>query len=54
MASSNLNEAMRIDEFCHKQSPPIPFIRAETRGVFASVFTDFGPSFTVFDVNGKL
>lgn len=34
------------------QSPPISFIRAETRGVFASVFTDFGPSFTVFDTDG--
>jgi len=34
------------------QSPPISFIRAETRGVFASVFTDFGPNFTVFDTDG--
>ncbi len=54
LTTANLAEAKRIDEFCHAQQPPIAFIRAETRGVFASVFTDFGPDFTVIDVNGEL
>ena len=53
LTSANLAESKRIDEFCHRQSPPIAFIHAETRGVFASVFTDFGPNFTVFDVTGE-
>jgi hypothetical protein len=48
----SLEESQRIDEICHKHSPPIAFIHAETRGVFASVFCDFGPSFTVIDVDG--
>eukprot|EP00798_Chlamydomonas_sp_ICE-L_P022623 gene22623-29766_t len=49
----SLAESKRIDAFCHAQSPSIAFIRAETRGVFASVFTDFGPKFTVIYVNGE-
>ena len=48
----SLEEAQRIDEICRKQSPAIAFIRAETRGVFANVFCDFGPSFNVIDVDG--
>jgi ubiquitin-activating enzyme E1 len=47
-----LAEALRIDEFCNAQSPAIAFIKAETRGVFASVFCDFGPAFTVYDTDG--
>ncbi|KAG1679642.1 hypothetical protein FOA52_006159 [Chlamydomonas sp. UWO 241] len=53
LVATPLAESKRIDEFCHKQSPVISFIRAETRGVFASVFTDFGPSFTTFDQDGE-
>jgi hypothetical protein len=45
-----LEEAKRVDSICH--SVGIAFIHATTRGVFASVFTDFGPSFTVVDVDG--
>ena len=53
VTSASLAESKRIDEFCHTQQPPIAFISAQTRGVFASVFTDFGPAFTVVDVNGE-
>lgn len=45
-----LAEAIRIDDFCHKNG--IAFIRADIRGVFGSVFCDFGPAFTVLDVDG--
>ena len=31
----------------------MPFIRAETRGVFGAVFTDFGRGFVVSDVDGE-
>jgi len=46
-------KSIEVDEFCRTQNPPIAFIRAETRGVFASVFCDFGPSFTVNDTDGE-
>lgn len=47
-----LKEALALNNFCHRNG--IAFIRADVRGVFASVFTDFGPSFTVADVDGGL
>jgi hypothetical protein len=50
LTDATLEEAKRIDAYCHSHG--IRFIYAQTRGVFASVFTDFGPSFTVFDVDG--
>jgi hypothetical protein len=53
LTDASLEEAKRVNEVCHAHSPAIAFIRVETRGVFASVFTDFGPSFTVFDVDGE-
>jgi ubiquitin-activating enzyme E1 len=31
----------------------IAFISADIRGLFANVFCDFGPEFTVFDTNGE-
>ncbi|WIA10070.1 hypothetical protein OEZ85_010280 [Tetradesmus obliquus] len=53
VTDASLEESKRIDEICHAHQPPIAFIRSETRGVFASVFCDFGPSFTVYDVDGE-
>lgn len=52
LTNASLEEAKRVDEVCRAATPPIAFIRAETRGVFASVFCDFGPSFTVYDTDG--
>ncbi|GJP35185.1 hypothetical protein CLOM_g19695 [Closterium sp. NIES-68] len=48
-----LDQAVEFDAFCHAHSPPVPFIRCDTRGVFGSIFCDFGPSFTVTDVDGE-
>ncbi|KAJ7533056.1 hypothetical protein O6H91_13G031200 [Diphasiastrum complanatum] len=48
-----LERAVEYNEFCHTHKPPIPFIRADIRGVFGSVFCDFGPAFTVFDTDGE-
>ncbi len=45
-----LKKALALNDFCHRSG--IAFIRADIRGVFASVFTDFGASFTVVDVDG--
>ncbi|GLI63113.1 hypothetical protein VaNZ11_006018 [Volvox africanus] len=49
--TATLAEAKRLDALCHGVGTA--FIWAQTRGVFARVFTDFGPSFTVYDVNGE-
>lgn len=46
-------DAVRFCDFCHAHNPPIAFIKAETRGLFASAFCDFGPSFTVTDTDGE-
>jgi ubiquitin-activating enzyme E1 len=52
LTTAGLEESKRVDEICRAASPPIAFIRAETRGVFASVFCDFGPAFRVIDTDG--
>lgn len=52
LTDASLADSKRINEVCHSSQPAIPFIRVETRGVFASVFTDFGKDFTVYDVDG--
>ncbi|GAV66571.1 ThiF domain-containing protein/UBACT domain-containing protein/UBA_e1_C domain-containing protein/UBA_e1_thiolCys domain-containing protein [Cephalotus follicularis] len=45
--------AIEFDDYCHSHQPPIAFIKADVRGLFGSVFCDFGPQFTVFDVDGE-
>lgn len=50
LTDHSLEEAKKINEFCHSKN--IAFIKAETRGVFASVFCDFGTQFVVVDVDG--
>ncbi|KAH6837201.1 ubiquitin-activating enzyme 1 [Perilla frutescens var. hirtella] len=49
----NLDSAIEFDEYCHNHQPPIAFIKTEVRGLFGSAFCDFGPAFTVFDVDGE-
>jgi ubiquitin-activating enzyme E1 len=51
LADASLDEAKRMNVACRDLG--IKFIWAQTRGVFASVFNDFGPEFTVFDVDGE-
>jgi ubiquitin-activating enzyme E1 len=48
-----LEKAKRLDQFCHNHQPPIAFIRADTRGLFAQVFCDFGPNFVCTDTDGE-
>jgi len=50
---SSVEKAIEYNDFCHNHKPPIAFIKADIRGLFGSVFCDFGPEFTVFDVNGE-
>ncbi|KAG2690949.1 hypothetical protein I3760_09G214400 [Carya illinoinensis] len=49
----SLEKAIEFDDYCHNHQPPISFIKSEVRGLFGSTFCDFGPEFTVFDVDGK-
>ncbi|KAL6534408.1 E1 ubiquitin-activating protein [Orobanche hederae] len=48
-----LEKAIEFDDYCHQHQPPIAFIKSEVRGLFGSVFCDFGPEFTVVDVDGE-
>ncbi|XP_047182083.1 ubiquitin-activating enzyme E1 1-like [Vigna umbellata] len=49
----SLEKAIEFDDYCHSHKPPIAFIKTEVRGLFGSLFCDFGPEFTVFDVDGE-
>ncbi|XP_031388388.1 ubiquitin-activating enzyme E1 1 isoform X1 [Punica granatum] len=49
----DLEHAIEFNDYCHSHQPPIAFIKSEVRGLFGSVFCDFGPEFTVFDVDGE-
>lgn len=51
LTNSSLDEQLRISEVTHAND--IALIVADTRGVFAQVFCDFGSDFTVVDVNGE-
>jgi hypothetical protein len=44
-------KAKEVDAFCHANS--IAFIRGDVRGVFGSLFCDFGPAFDVHDTDGE-
>ncbi|KAJ4840511.1 E1 ubiquitin-activating protein [Turnera subulata] len=49
----SLAKAIEFNDYCHNHQPPISFIKSEVRGLFGNVFCDFGPNFTVFDVDGE-
>ncbi|VAI06664.1 unnamed protein product [Triticum turgidum subsp. durum] len=49
----SLDKAVEFNDYCRSHQPPIPFIKTEVCGLFGSVFCDFGPKFTVLDVDGE-
>lgn len=51
LTSSTLEEQLRVGEITH--SADIALVIADTRGLFAQVFCDFGDNFTVVDTNGE-
>nr|XP_023026513.1 ubiquitin-like modifier-activating enzyme 1 [Leptinotarsa decemlineata] len=51
LTTSSRSEQLRISEITHSNN--IALIIADTRGLFAQVFCDFGESFTVVDTNGE-
>ncbi|XP_030373603.1 ubiquitin-like modifier-activating enzyme 1 [Scaptodrosophila lebanonensis] len=50
LTNSDAEEQQRIGKFAHENG--IAFIIAETRGLFAKVFCDFGEQFTIYDQDG--
>merc|ERR1719471_2588403 len=53
LTNSSLEEQLKVNEWCRSASPPVAMIVADVRGLYAQVFTDFGPKFTVVDNNGE-
>lgn len=51
LTNSSLSQQLHISEITHAND--IALIIANTRGLFAQVFCDFGPAFTVVDINGE-
>eukprot|EP00088_Acartia_fossae_P034488 TRINITY_DN353_c0_g1_i1.p1 TRINITY_DN353_c0_g1~~TRINITY_DN353_c0_g1_i1.p1 ORF type:complete len:1113 (+),score=407.62 TRINITY_DN353_c0_g1_i1:244-3582(+) len=51
LTNSSLEEQRRVNAITHEAG--IGFIVADVRGLYAQVFNDFGPSFTVVDVDGN-
>ena len=42
-----------MNEWCRAASPSVNMIVADARGLYAQVFNDFGPKFTVVDTTGE-
>jgi len=47
----SLEELLRVNDICHAHGTR--FITADTRGLFGTVFCDFGEKFTVYDRDGE-
>ncbi|CAL9700275.1 unnamed protein product [Knipowitschia caucasica] len=53
LTEARLHLQIRINDYCHAQSPPIRFIGCDTYGICARVFCDFGEEFEVSDSTGE-
>lgn len=53
LTNSSLEEQLKVNEWCRSVTPAINMIVADVRGLYAQIFTDFGPKFTVVDTNGE-
>lgn len=51
MVNQSFSSQRAVDAICHKEG--VKFLAASSRGVFGSIFCDFGPSFRVSDVTGE-
>ncbi|OXA42952.1 Ubiquitin-like modifier-activating enzyme 1 [Folsomia candida] len=49
--TSGVSNLLEIGNWCHDNG--VSFILAETKGLFSRIFCDFGPEFSVLDVNGE-
>jgi len=53
LTNSNLEEQQKVNEWCRNATPAVAMIVADVRGLYAQIFTDFGPKFTVVDTTGE-
>ena len=53
MTQGTREEAIKWNNFCRTQNPPISFVQVITSGVFGSVFVDHGDEFEIKDPDGK-
>jgi ubiquitin-activating enzyme E1 len=51
MVNQPRGEALRVNEICHSLN--VAFIMVDSRGLFSSIFCDFGPEFIITDVDGE-
>ena len=51
LCDSSLEEQLSIGDYAHENDKR--FIVADTKGLFAQIFCDFGEKFTVYDNNGE-
>eukprot|EP01025_Chloroclados_australasicus_P042611 TRINITY_DN4529_c0_g2_i1.p1 TRINITY_DN4529_c0_g2~~TRINITY_DN4529_c0_g2_i1.p1 ORF type:complete len:1048 (-),score=190.46 TRINITY_DN4529_c0_g2_i1:257-3400(-) len=51
LTDSNLAESKQIDAWCRANK--VAFVRTENRGVYCSIFCDFGNDFVVLDTDGE-
>jgi len=51
--SIGLEEALKMNNVCREQKPPVKFVMAQARGLAAQVFVDFGDAFTIRDPDGE-
>lgn len=51
LTDTPLATQIRVNEFC--RSKGVAFISCDVRGLFCWGFTDFGPSFDIFDKDGE-
>jgi ubiquitin-activating enzyme E1 len=48
-----MDDAIRYNDFCRAQQPPIKFVWTTAMGVVGQVFSDFGEGFNVVDTDGE-
>ena len=53
LTNSSMEEQLKVNEWCRAASPSVNMIVADVRGLYAQVFNDFGPKFTVVDTTGE-
>merc|ERR1719233_1774170 len=53
LTNSSLEEQLKVNDWCRSATPAVGMIVADVRGLYAQIFTDLGPKFTVVDTTGE-
>lgn len=53
LTETTLNVQIMVDEFCRSQTPSIKFVSADTFGILAWGFCDFGSQHLISDIDGE-